>query len=79
MATNLNKLKAKLQKALIQRGVPVKVETSLFYSEDQKRMINMYSIRNLGEKEPLIRTSSLVEIVKYLGAMFEEVNQNAKA
>lgn len=79
MATNLNKLKAKLQKALIQHGVPVKVETSQFYSEDQKRMINMYSIRSLGEKEPLIRTSSLVEIVKYLGVMFEEVNQNAKA
>lgn len=72
---NLNSIAKKLQKAILQKGLVIKMGTSQFYSVEQNRLITMYilSTRVLERKKngewkyyeyEIIRTASQIEIVK---------------
>ena len=39
---NLNRIMRKLQRAIVSNGFVISLDTTQFYSEDQKRMITMY-------------------------------------
>lgn len=71
---NLNSIAKKLQKAILQKGLVIKMGTSQFYSVEQNRLITMYilSTRVLERKKngewkyydyEIIRTASQIEIV----------------
>ena len=74
---NLNSIAKKLQKAILQKGLVIKMGTSQFYSVEQNRLITMHilSTRVLERKKngewkyydyEIIRTASQIEIVNCL-------------
>lgn len=73
----LNAVMKKLQRAILTKGLVVKMNTTQFYSADQNRMITMYILstpvmeRNKYGKwrikdYDILRTASAVDIVKCL-------------
>ena len=64
----------KLQLALKQKGIIVLINTSQFYSEEQDRIIKMYTITQ--NKKEIIKTSSIVKAVKALNNLRQEVKEN---
>lgn len=64
----------KLQLALKQKGIIVLINTSQFYSEEQDRIIKMYTITQ--NKKEIIKTSSIVKAVKALNNLWQEVKDN---
>ena len=64
----------KLQLALKQKGIIVLINTSQFYSEEQDRIIKMYTITQ--NKKEIIKTSSIVKAVKALNNLWQEVKEN---
>ena len=64
----------KLQLALKQKGIIVLINTSQFYSEEQDRIIKMYTITQ--NKKEIIKTSSIVKAVKALNNIWQEVKYN---
>ena len=64
----------KLQLALKQKGIIVLINTSQFYSEEQDRIIKMYTINQ--NKKEIIKTSSIVKAVKALNNLWQEVKEN---
>ena len=74
---NLNSIAKKLQKAILQKGLVVKMGTSQFYSTEQNRLITMYNLstrvlerRKNGEWKfydyEILRTASQIEVVNCL-------------
>ena len=83
---NLNSIAKKLQKAILQKGLVVKMGTSQFYSVEQNRLITMYilSTRVLERKKngewkyyeyEIIRTTSQIEIVNCLNDIWRAVKE----
>ena len=64
----------KLQLALKQKGIIVLINTSQFYSEEQDRIIKMYTITK--NKKEIRKTSSIVKAVKALNNLWQEVKEN---
>ena len=64
----------KLQLALKQKGIIVLINTSQFYSEEQDRIIKMYTITQ--SKKEIIKTSSIVKAIKALNNLWQEVKEN---
>lgn len=64
----------KLQLALKQKGIIVLINTSQFYSEEQDRIIKMYTITQ--NKKEIIKTSSIVKAIKALNNIWQEVKEN---
>ena len=64
----------KLQLALKQKGIIVLINTSQLYSEEQDRIIKMYTITQ--NKKEIIKTSSIVKAVKALNNLWQEVKEN---
>ena len=64
----------KLQLALKQKGIIVLINTSQFYSEEQDRIIKMYTITK--NKKEIIKTSSIVKAIKALNNLWQEVKEN---
>lgn len=64
----------KLQLALKQKGIIVLINTSQFYSEEQDRIIKMYTITQ--NKKEIIKTSSIVKAIKALNNLWQEVKEN---
>ena len=64
----------KLQLALKQKGIIVLINTYQFYSEEQDRIIKMYTITQ--NKKEIIKTSSIVKAVKALNNLWQEVKEN---
>ena len=64
----------KLQLALKQKGIIVLINTSQFYSEEQDRIIKMYTITQ--NKKEIIKTSSIVKAIKALNNLWQEVKDN---
>ena len=64
----------KLQLALKQKGIIVLINTSQFYSEEQDRIIKMYTITQ--NKKEIIKTSSIVKALKALNNLWQEVKEN---
>jgi len=75
----INQAMRKLQTALICAGKRVKIHTYQFFSEDQERMVTVYSVilpnwsivkKKMVDHE-LLKTCSTVEVVKFLAEMLE--------
>ena len=64
----------KLQLALKQKGIIVLINTSQFYSEEQDRIIKMYT--STQNKKEIIKTSSIVKAIKALNNLWQEVKEN---
>ena len=82
---NLSKIMKKLQAALLQRGCKVKLNTRQFYSEDQNRMITVYSVvvpvwsekkRKMVDKE-ILSTCSTADVVKQMVDLLEVFRSEA--
>lgn len=82
----LNQIMRKLQKAILQKGLAIKIGTSQFHSKEQNRMITMYILstnvfcqnRNGEWKEKnyeIIRTASQIDIVECLKDIWEAVRE----
>lgn len=80
----LNQIMRKLQRAILSKGLVIKIGTSQFYSSEQNRFIMMYILStNVSQKNrkgewkdcnyEIIRTASQVEIVECLKGIWEAV------
>ena len=83
---NLTWMIKKLQAAILNTGGMVKLATRQFYSEDQGRMITIYTVsipmwsdrlHKMVDREQL-STCSTAEVVKYLAEMLEVRRNEAK-
>lgn len=83
---NLNAIMRKLQRAILQKGLVVKIGSTQFYSAEQNRMITIYILstrvtyRNThGEwKEKdyeILRSASQIEIVNCLNDIWQAVKE----
>ena len=83
---NMNSIMRKLQRAILQTGLVIKIDTTQFYSPEKKRMITIYilSTRVLqknrrGEwKEKdyeILRTASQIEVVNCLNDIWQAVRE----
>lgn len=83
---NLRGLTKKLQTAILQTGLVVKVNTYQFYSREQKRMISKYQIttpvfrpNSAGEWKDMdyeiLSTCSAVEVVECLNEIYKAVRE----
>ena len=82
----LNGIARKLQKAILQKSLVIRMGTSQFYSVEQKRLITVYilSTRIMERKKngewkdtdlEIIRTASLLEIVNCLNDIWKAVKE----
>ncbi len=80
----LNSIARKLQKAILQKGLVIRMGTSQFYSAEQKRLITVYILstrimerkKNVEWKDTdleILRTASLLEIVNCLNDIWKAV------
>ena len=83
---NLNSIMRKLQRAILQKGLVIKIGSTQFYSAEQKRMITIHILstrityRNThGEwKEQdyeILRSASQIEIVNCLNDIWQAVRE----
>lgn len=83
---NLNGIMRKLQRAILQKNLVIKIGTTQFYSAEQKRMITMYILstrityRNTHgdwkERDyEILRTASQIEIVNCLNDIWQAVRE----
>lgn len=83
---NLNSIMRKLQRAILQKGLVIKIGSTQFYSEEQNRMITIHILstrityRNThGEwKEKdyeILRSASQIEIVNCLNDIWQAVRK----
>lgn len=83
---NLNAIMRKLQRAILQKGLVIKIGSTQFYSEEQNRMITIHILstrityRNThGEwKEKdyeILRSASQIEIVNCLNDIWQAVRE----
>lgn len=85
MANLKGKVK-KLQTAIVQRGLIIKINQNQFYSEDQKRMITMYRIltpvytfkKNRQELKmedfEILKTASITDVIFCLIDIYKAVS-----
>lgn len=82
---NLNSIMRKLQRAILQKGLVIKIGSTQFYSAEQGRMITMWILstptlqngRNgcrMRDYE-ILRTASAVEAVKCLADVWEQAKK----
>lgn len=82
----LNGIARKLQKAILQKCLVIRMGTSQFYSVEQKRLITVYILstrimerRKNGEWKDtdleILRTASLLEIVNCLNDIWKAVKE----
>lgn len=83
---NLNGKMRKLQTAIVKSGVPIKINQTQFYSEDQQRMITQYHVLTTSKEwdekkeklvyhnEEILKTCSMVEVIKCLLEKYREVS-----
>lgn len=83
---NLKSIMRKLQRAILQKNLVIKIGTTQFYSAEQKRMITMYILstrityqNTYGEwKErdyEILRSASQIEIVNCLNDIWQAVRE----
>lgn len=83
---NLNSITRKLQKAILQKGLVIKIGSTQFYSAEQKRMITIHIIstrityRNTHGKWKerdceILRTASKIDIVNCLNDIWQAVRE----
>ena len=83
---NLNNIMRKLQRAILQKGIVIKIGSTQFYSAEQNRMITIHILstrityRNTHEewKEKdyeILRSASQIEIVNCLNDIWQAVRE----
>lgn len=83
---NINSIMRKLQRAILQKGLIIKIGTSQFYSKEQNRMITMYILstrityKNSRDewKErdyEIVKSASQIDIVKCLNDIWQAVRE----
>lgn len=82
---NLNRIMRKLQRAIVSNRFVISLDTTQFYSEDQKRMITMYilSIKAYENtrkgwrdtRYEILRTASQVDIIKCLSDIWASIRE----
>lgn len=81
---NLNAIIKKLQRAILQTGLVIKLGTNQFYSDEQKRMITVFvlstpilSLKNDGKWRmkdyEILRSASGIEIVNCLNDIWRQI------
>lgn len=81
---NLNSIMRKLQRAILQKNLVIKIGTTQFYSAEQKRMITMYILStrityqnthgDWKERDyEILRSASQIEIVNCLNDIWQAV------
>lgn len=83
----LNKLMKKLQMAILNKNVKVKVNTIQFFSKEQGRMANCYTVTQQKWSDSkckmtdqmVLKTCSAVEVVKFLAKMLEELENEPES
>lgn len=84
---NFNQIMRKLQMAILNKGVKVKVNTHQFFSKEQNRLVTSYTVteRKWSEKKKkiadqvILKTCSTVEVVKFLAKMLEELQNGPES
>ena len=82
----MNSIMRKLQRAILQKGLVIKIGSTQFYSAEQKRMITIHILstrityRNthgeLKEKDyEILRSASQIEIVNCLNDIWQAVRE----
>ena len=82
----LNQIMRKLQRAILRKGLVVKIGTTQFYSDQQNRMITIYILSTKvlqkihddewKEKDyEIIRSASQIEIVNCLNDIWQAVRE----
>ena len=69
------KVIAKLQKALLLCGRQIRLSSRQFYSEQQNRLIDFYTLTE--GKEDLLKTCSLPEVMRFLAAEYQKEKGDA--
>ena len=83
---NINVIMKKLQRAILQTGLVVKIGTSQFYSDEQDRIITMYilSTPTLQQKKDgtwkmrdyeILRSASMIDVVECLNEIYKAVGK----
>ena len=67
---NYRRTIAKLQKALLLQGRQIRMSTRQFYSEEQNRLIDFYTLTE--GKNDVLKTASLPEVMKFLAAEYQK-------
>ena len=83
----LMQLIRKLQTAILNKGVKVKVNTNQFFSNEQKRMVTSYTVteRKWSDfkckmaDQVVLKTCSTVEVVKFLAKKLEELQNEPES
>lgn len=77
----LNKVMKKLQMAIVNKGVYIKVHQRQFFNKEMGKMATCYSVtapkwsnqkQRMTDRE-VLKTCSAVEVVKFLAKMLEEL------
>ena len=84
---NLNQLMKKLQLAILNMGVKVKVNTNQFFMQEQGRMATCYTVtqkkwsdsRCRMVDQVVLKTCSIVEVIKFLAELLEELKNEPES
>lgn len=77
----------KLQTAILNKNVNIKVNTNQFFVKEQGRMVTCYTVKQkkwsnikcrMVEQE-VLKTCSVVEVVKFLAKMLEELQNEPES
>lgn len=85
--SKLNKLMRKLQTAILNKNVNIKINTRQFFSQEKNRMVTCYSVTQKKWSETKCRmadqvvltTCSTVEVVKFLAKILEELRNEPES
>ena len=83
----LNQLMKKLQTALLNKNVNIKVNTRQFFNQEQNRMVTCYSVTQKKwsdtkcrmTEQVVLTTCSTVEVVKFLAKKLEELGNEPES
>lgn len=83
----LNQLIRKLQTAILNNGVKIKVNTNQFFSKEQNRILTSYTVterkwsdfKGKMTDQVILKTCSTVEVVKFLASMLEGLRNGTDA
>ena len=84
---NLNQLMKKLQLAILNKGVKVKVNTNQFLIQEQGRMATCYTVTQKKWSDSkcrmadqvVLKTCSTVEVIKFLANLLEELKNEPES
>ena len=84
---NLNQLMKKLQMAILNKGVKVKINTNQFLIQEQGKMATCYTVTQKKWSDSKCRmadqgdlkTCSIVEVIKFLAELLEELKNEPES